>query len=264
MLDILAGRSTWLHRVNPSFKLLVSMVAFIVVLFTHNINVLLHITWMYTVLLFAASGQPARRLLLILLPFGLLFVSSAVSMVLFGTGETVWYQYGLIRISEESFFRGLHLGFKTVDAALVGLLFALTTNPVQLFYSMMQQLRLPAKYAYSFLAAIRLMGLSVGEYRTLRAAFLVRGVKTRRGLRGFGESVKRYAIPLLAQSIRRAQRTAVAMEAKRFASGAARTYYYRVGWSGSDAALAAVMLSLWGCAWWLAAQVPPFDITDVR
>ncbi|WP_159881014.1 energy-coupling factor transporter transmembrane component T family protein [Paenibacillus puerhi] len=264
MLDMLPGRPTWLHRVNPSFKLLISMGAFLLVLFTHNINVLIHITWMYTALLFFGSGQPMRRLLLITLPFGLLFVSSAASMVLFGTGETTWYRYGLIHISEESFFRGLHLGFKTVDAALVGLLFALTTNPVLLFYSMMQQLRLPAKYAYSFMAAIRLMGLSVSEYRMLRAAFLVRGIKNRRGVRGFAESVKRYAIPLLAQSIRRAQRTAVAMEAKRFASAAARTYYYRVGWSVSDAVLTATMIGIWCCAWWLAAQLPHFDITDVR
>ncbi|MEK8127586.1 energy-coupling factor transporter transmembrane component T [Paenibacillus filicis] len=264
MLDKLTGRTTWLHRVNPSFKLLLSIAAFLVVLFTHNINILIHVTWMYTVLLFTSSGQPTRRLLLILLPFILLFVSSGASMVLFGTGETTWFRYGPVHITEESFFRGMHLGLKTVDTALVGLLLALTTNPVLLFYSLMQQLKLPAKYAYSFMAAIRLIGLSAAEYRTLRAAYLVRGVKTPRGLRGFAQSVQRYAIPLLAQSIRRAQRIAVAMEAKRFAASAARTYYYRVGWSASDALLAAVLLGIWACAWWFAAQLPHFSITDVR
>lgn len=258
------SRETWLHRVNPSFKLLLSIAIFVIVLLTHNINVLIHVTWMYVLLLFLASGQPARRLLLMMLPFGLMFVSSATSMVFFGQGETTWFRYGLVHITEESFFRGMHIGFKTVDMALIGLMFGLTTNPVLLFYSLMQQLRLPPRYAYSFMAAIRLIPIAAAEYRTLRAAFLVRGVRLPRGLRGLFDSLKRYAIPLLAQSIRRAQRIAVAMEAKRFAGSGARTYYYRIGWSASDAVLAALMACIWGAALVFATQLPHFSITDVR
>ncbi|MED4609562.1 energy-coupling factor transporter transmembrane component T family protein [Paenibacillus validus] len=259
-----AGRETWLHRVNPSFKLLLSVVIFVIVLLTHNINVLIHVTWMYVLLLFLASGQPVRRLMLIMLPFGIMFVSSATSMVFFGQGETTWFRYGLVHITEESFFRGMHIGFKTIDMALIGLLFGLTTNPVFLFYSLMQQLRLPPRYAYSFMAAIRLIPIAAAEYRTLRSAFLVRGVRMPRGLRGVLDSVKRYAIPLLAQSIRRAQRIAVAMEAKRFSGSGARTFYYRIGWSGNDAALVALMACIWCAALVFATQLPHFSMTDVR
>ena len=61
---------------------------------------------------------------------------------------------GLFRVSEESFYRGSHLGFKGIafasEAAAVT-----TTSSVDLFYSLMQKLRLAPKYAYSFMASIR-------------------------------------------------------------------------------------------------------------
>ncbi|MNP73302.1 putative HMP/thiamine permease protein YkoC [compost metagenome] len=47
-------------------------------------------------------------------------------------------------------------------------------------------------------------------------------------------TLKRYAIPLLAQSIRRAQRMAVAMEAKGFTDGASRTFYIQISYSRAD------------------------------
>ncbi|TVY08939.1 energy-coupling factor transporter transmembrane component T family protein [Paenibacillus cremeus] len=256
-------RETWLHRVNPSFKLVASVLMFVLALFTDNINVLTNVTWMYIVLLFAASGHSPRRLLLLSLPFGLMFVSSASSMVFFGQGSTTWLRWGLVHVTEESFFRGIHIGLKTVDMALIGLLFALTTSPVALFYSLMQQLRLPPKYAYSFMAALRLLPMIWAEYRTLQMALKVRGVKPPRGLSGLLASLKRHSIPLLAQSIRRAQRIAVAMEAKRFSSSAKRTFYYTLGWSVSDALMAGVLAVLWGAAAWLGWHVPWFHVGDV-
>lgn len=259
-----AYRETWLHRVNPSLKLCVAAGMFILVLATHNLNVLTNTTWMFMLLYLAATGHPMHRLLLLLLPFGLMFVSSATSMVFFGKGDTTWLRWGLVHITEESFYRGMHIGLKTVNMALIGLLFSLTTSPVRLFYSLMQQLRLPAKYAYSFMAALRLLPMVASEYRTLQMALKVRGVKRAKGGRGWVESLKRYAIPLLAQSIRRAQRIAVAMEARRFSSVKERTYYYIIGWSVNDALLVGVSLFLWLAAAWLGWHFPYFDAGDVR
>src|SRR5690625_7111529 len=49
-------------------------------------------------------------------------------------------------ITEESFFRGLHLGIRTVSFGLLGLVFALTTTPVQLFYSDRKSTRLNSSH----------------------------------------------------------------------------------------------------------------------
>ena len=257
-------RETWLHRVNPTLKLSFSLALFVVVLFTHNPSVMLNFTAAALLVLFAFSGHPGKRLALYVLPALLLFISSSTSMIFYGKGETLWWKWGLIQISEESFFRGIQVGLKSLCFAAVGLLFALTTRPVYLFYSLMQQCKVPPKYAYSFMAAMRLLPIMIEEFQTLRHALAVRGVGRERGLGGLYRKVKAYAVPMLAQSIRRAQRIAVAMEAKRLAGKGKRTYYYEIGFSPVDAVFAAGALALCGLAYWAGLQLPYFDITDVR
>lgn len=264
MHNLWSGKETWLHRVNPSLKLLASVLLFFVVLLTDNINVLVNMTAAQLIVLIGFSGQPLRRLLLMLLPFGLVFVSSSVSMMLFGKGDTLWLQWGLIHMSEESFFRGLHIGLKTVNMALMGLMFALTTQPVALFYSLMQQCKLPSKYAYSFMAALRLMPIMAGEFRTLGMALKVRGVERKAGFSGFYDTLRLYAIPLLAQSIRRAQRIAVAMEAKRFSTARERTFYYRIGFTAGDAYMLLYLAVMLSAALYVGNHFPYFHIGDVR
>ncbi|MCM3749417.1 energy-coupling factor transporter transmembrane protein EcfT [Paenibacillus pasadenensis] len=256
-------RQTWLHRVNPAHKLMVSALLFVLVLFTHNLNVMILLT-AAALLPLLFTGHPPLRLLLYASPFLLLFVSSASGMMMFGTGDTVWFRYGLIRISEESFYRGLHLGFRSLQVAAVGLTFALTTRPVALFYSLMQQLRLPARYAYSFLAAFNMLPLLAGEFLILRQSLQIRGRRPR-GLKGYYERLRMYAIPLLAQCIRRAHRTAAAMEAKRFGSGSGvRTYYYRYSFTGADVWYAGYIVLSSVLAWQLG-QIGPFtSAIDVR
>lgn len=260
----LSYRETWLHRTNPSLKLAVSLALFFLVLFTHNPSVMVNASAGALLVLFACSGHPASRLALFVLPALLLLVSSATSMIFYGKGETVWWDWGIVHVTRESFFRGLQVGLKSLCFAFVGLLFALTTRPVLLFYSLMQQCKVPPKYAYSFMAAMRLLPIMVGEFQTLRHALAVRGVGRQRGLGGAYRKMKAYAVPLLAQSIRRAQRIAVAMEAKRFAGNGRRTYYYKTGFSAADAALVAGTAVLGAAVYAVGVLLPYFSITDVR
>lgn len=227
-------KETWLHRINPSLKLLVMLALFISVLFIHNLNVLINLTIVLFLLFFTFTGYSFKSLLLFLFPFIIIFISTSTSMIFFGKGETTWFQWGLIHITQESFFRGLHIGFRALNFALLGIIFSVTTRPVYLFYSLMQQLKLPPKYAYSFLAGVRLIPIMIEEFQTIHYALKVRGASRARGIRGLFEQIKRYAVPLLSQSIRRAQRIAVAMEAKHFSSYSKRTYYYEIGFSKYD------------------------------
>jgi energy-coupling factor transport system permease protein len=253
-------RETWLHRINPSLKLLVMLAVFIAVLFVHNPNILANLAVALLLLFLAGTGYPLRYLLLFFLPFLLIFVSTASSMMLFGQGTTTWFRWGLVHITEESFLRGMHLGFRALTFALLGLIFSLTTRPVYLFYSLMQQLKLKPKYAYSFLAGIRLIPIMLEEFQTVRNALKVRGAARV----GMLEQVKRYAIPLLSQSIRRAQRIAVAMEAKRFSSGESRTFYYDIGFSKYDAIFVLAMIAIMALAYYAGTASPYVPVADVR
>jgi energy-coupling factor transport system permease protein len=257
-------RTNWLHRINPSVKLLVSLSLFIFILFVHNLNVLVNFTVVNLLLFLLYSGHPPRRLLLFSLPFLLIFISTSTSMMFFGKGTTTWFQWGWVHITEESFLRGVHLGFRALNFALLGLLFALTTRPALLFYSLMQQWRLPPKYAYSFMAALRLIPIMLEEFQTLRHALKVRGIQRKKGLGRFYRTLQAYSIPLLAQSIRRAQRIAVAMEARRFQSGTARTYYYEVSYSGYDMVYAFYYLIGIIIVTYMGVHFPYWDAADVR
>ncbi len=255
-------RETWLHRVNPTLKLAASVLLFVAALFVHDPNVMALLV-AASLLPLLATGHPPLRVLLYASPFLLVFVSSASGMIMFGTGATLWFELGLIRITEESFYRGLHLGLRSLQVAAVGLAFALTTRPVALFYSLMQQLRMPPKYAYSFLAALNMVPLLADEFFTLRQALQIRGAGP--GRLGIYGRLRMYALPLLAQSIRRAHRMAAAMEARRFHSGSGkRTYYYVYGWSRIDALYGVSIAALWLLAWLLGTHYPLLAATDVR
>lgn len=257
-------KSTWLSRVNPSVKFLLIIASYLVVLFTHNPNTLLLLLFLAMSLVLGFSGHPIRFVLLYMSPFLLLFVSSASTMVFFGKGDTTWFQYGLIHITEESFYRGVHIGLRASVFAIFGLLFVLTTKPVQLFYSFMQQLKLPATLAYSFMAAIRVLPIMAQEFQTLRYAYQIRGLNTRKGLSKFYHQLHFFSIPLLAQAIRRAQRLAVAMEVKQFTACKNRTFFYKIGFSRNDVLFSLLLLALFAISLYFGSESWLFPVSDVR
>ncbi|UOQ42622.1 energy-coupling factor transporter transmembrane protein EcfT [Halobacillus salinarum] len=234
MDETIYDNETWLHKVNPSLKFI-----FVIVLFTHLLWVdsleYLLVFLMGCLLLYVAfTGHSMKRLALIAVPFLLIFITSSSSMILFGQGSTTWFSFGIVEITKESFYRGLFLGVRGVVFAALGVVFSLTTLPVRLFYSLMQQLKLKPKFAYSFMAAIRMVPLMVSEARNIQFALKVRGMHREKSISGIFTTLKAYSIPLLSQSIRRAHRMGVAMEAKGFNDAQKRTYYYRIGFSKYD------------------------------
>lgn len=251
-------RETWLYRVNPAFKFILFMVLLAVAFFNRRVDLALYQTVIYMLLMILFCGHSWKRVLLFTAPFIMVFISSASSLILFGRGETIWWTWGLIKISEESFYHGLLVGFKTLCFGTLGMVFALTTQPVLFFYAMMQQLRLPAKYAYSFIASIRMFPMVFDDFHNRTNALKVRGTRYSKGVRGAYERMSLYAVPLLAQSIRRAQRVAVAMEAKRFQIASTRTYFYITRYTRTDAIFAAAMLILLATSFMMSHYVSIF------
>ncbi|WP_442915541.1 energy-coupling factor transporter transmembrane component T family protein [Mangrovibacillus sp. Mu-81] len=258
------SKQTWMHYINPSFKLIIMVLLFIVILTIHQLNLLVYLTAFSLLLFWLSSGHSVKVKTLLLLPFILVFASTAVSMILFGKGDVIWVKWGIIQISEESFYRGVHIGFRAFIFGVLGLLFTLSTRPVLLFYSLMQQLRLKPKYAYSFMAGFRMLPIIAEEFVTIRFALKIRGGGNKKGIRGLFFTFRNYALPLLAQSIRRAHRVAVAMEAKGFSGNGKRTYYYRIGFSKYDSVFLIVMIAIAMISYTAADSFPIFPIRDVR
>ncbi|SER11149.1 energy-coupling factor transport system permease protein [Gracilibacillus ureilyticus] len=230
----LSSKQTWLHHVNPSIKLILLVVVFVGLLLIDYIHFHLYFVIGLSFIYFFMTGYSYKWLLLFTLPFIVIFISSFTSMAFFGEGDKTLYQFGLFHITEESLYRGLHLGIRSIIFGLLGLIFALTTKPVSLFYSTMQQYKLKPKIAYSFMAAIRLLPMIAEEVNTLRQAMKVRGVTFSHTISGIYERIRYYAVPILAQSIRRAHRMSIAMEAKQFNGNRGRTYYYQIKYGRED------------------------------
>ncbi|MCA1062822.1 energy-coupling factor transporter transmembrane component T [Rossellomorea sp. AcN35-11] len=254
-------KDTWLHHLNPSFKLLALSGVFLFILFVHHLNWLVYLTLLISFMLWFFSGLPRRIMILMILPFLFVFLSTSSSMILFGKGETIWLKWGLIQVTEESFYRGIHVGVRAFVFAVLGLLFVITTKPVLLFYSLMQQMKVKPKYAYSFMAAFRLIPIMAEEIVTIRNAMKVRGIDESRNLI---YKMKCYMIPLLAQSIRKAHRIAVAMETKGFKGEGERSYYYRVGFSRYDGYFVGSILLIILVSLYASIHLPIFPVGDVR
>lgn len=245
MLDLFTPlRETWLYRVNPAVKFIIFFALFLIIFFNQNVNFTLNQMIIYGLFLFLFSGYSVNKLLLFSIPIALSFFSTTTTMILFGRGEIIWWQWGIIKISEESFYYGLLLGFKTICLGFLSLIFLLTSRPMLLFYALMQQLKFPPKYAYSFIASIRLMPIIVEEWQARSNALKIRGVTYSKGFKGVFQRLRLYAVPLFAQSIRRAQRIAVAMEAKQFQMTATRTFYYPTTYAWIDLVFTVIMLLL--------------------
>lgn len=130
---------------------------------------------------------------------------------------------GPVHISSGSLTAGLGIGLRALGIGLPGIVLLSATDPVDLADSLVQQLRVPAKFAYGTLAALRLLPLLAEEWTVIAMARRARGLDAGRSpvraLRLFASQ----AFALLVVAIRRGTRLATAMDARGFDSGLPRS-----------------------------------------
>lgn len=130
-----------------------------------------------------------------------------------------------MEIPRESLFTALSLALRVLSFAMLSLMFILTTDPTRFILSLMQQCKLSPKLAYGVLAGFRFLPMMKEELKNIRAAHRIRGVSRANGWKESLVQFKRYSIPLLAGAIRKAERTAIAMESKGFTCDRNRSFY---------------------------------------
>lgn len=244
VFELYEGNSP-LHRMNPVVKLLVTAVSLVGLTLVFDPYVPLALL-IVVVACARAAGVPVGAMLRGLLPSGALALGFFWMQVAFPRGDPTGYtllaHVGPVPVYRETLLRGLALGLRVLCYAAYGLLFVATTDPTRLVLSLIQNAGLSPRFGYSLLAAYRLFPLYQSELRTLRMAHQVRGVEEGAGVRGGLARLSRYAIPLLAGAVRRAERVAVAMESRGFTGRRERTYYLRVEIRPQDLALALAYL----------------------
>jgi energy-coupling factor transport system permease protein len=234
---------SWLHRRNPTAKLAAHLVLSLLMTVVFD-----PITPLAFVALALLAGRLLGRLPLAVVaramtPFWLLAGSLIVSNALFATRPdeaTVLWRGGPFIATVEGATIGLSLAERGVAVAAFSVLLILSTDPTDLVRSLVQQAHLPARFAYPALAAYRFLPLLQTEFDTIRLAHRLRGVGRTRGPLGWLREQTRLAIPLLANAIRRAERVALAMDARGFSGRRSRTHFRRIAFEPVDGWLVAL------------------------
>lgn len=171
---------------------------------------------------------------LLLLVTGFLIVYPVVVDPARVAGTAVAFQLGPLEVRWGGIVFGLATALRILSLILGTLLFVLTTDSTDFIRALVQQWRLPYRIGYSAMAAYRFIPMLNSELAVIRSAHKVRGISDRGGLQAQYDRAKRYAVPLLATAIRKAERTALAMDSRAFGAFETRTYYRRLYFKPSD------------------------------
>lgn len=117
----------------------------------------------------------------------------------------------------------LTVTIRVVAVALPGVVVLLTVDPTDLADSLVQNVRVPPRFAYAALAALRLLPLMSAEWQTIKAARRARGIDARRNPLRHVELFTGTVFTLLVGAVRRGTRLALAMDARGFDATGPRT-----------------------------------------
>jgi len=146
--------------------------------------------------------------------------------------------------SGEPLITALAVTTRVLAIALPGVAVLMTIDPTDLADSLVQHARVPPRFAYASLAALRLLPLMALEWRTITLARRARGVAAGRNPVARARLFASVAFTLLVGAVRRGTRLAVAMDARGFDATGPRTIARPQAIRPSDVALVAGSLAL--------------------
>ncbi len=149
-----------------------------------------------------------------------------------GTG--IAFQIGSVVVRWGGIIFGVATALRILSLIFGTLLFVLTTDSSDFIRALVQQWRLSYRIGYSAMAAYRFIPMLHSELAVIRAAHKVRGISDRGGLRAQYDRARRYAVPLLATAIRKAERTALAMDSRAFGAFETRSYFRQLTFARRD------------------------------
>jgi energy-coupling factor transport system permease protein len=229
-------RPAFLTRVTPVARLTAGMIWLVAAILTLDPAVPARLVVAACVALVLCSGLPLRRIPGRLAPLGLAILSLTVfSILLSGSNAdrsiAAIVELGPMRITGPAVSAGLAVGLRVVVIGLTTLLVFGPSDPTRLADSLVQQWHAPDRFAYGTLAALRVAPFMAGDWATIAAARRLRGISPG-GVTGRAREFGDRLMVMLVSSIRRAERLALAMDARGFDSGIRRTHFreLRVGW----------------------------------
>jgi len=187
--------------------------------------------------LFALAGVTPRLLVKRTWPILLAAPIAGLSMLLYGRPEgTEYWSFWLARITDGSIELAIAVTVRVLAIGLPAALLFLRVDPTELADGLAQIARLPARFVLGALAATRLIGLFVEDWRAMALSRRARGIGDHGALR----RAATMAFALLVLAIRRGSKLATAMEARGFGSDLPRTWARQSRVGAPDAGILAI------------------------
>ena len=232
---------TLLHRLNPALKLfaLIFLMVGIIVYPSWRLSiVLLFIVFIgFRIAKVPIRLTKGRTKFIVIFSVLLLLVQVLVTRngVLLGFIIPQIGGFGpLFPITDFGIVRGLAISSRFLLLVFSSMLFVSVTDPTLLAHSL-TRLRIPYRYSFSLVIALRFLPLFDLENHTVRIAQKSRGITPEvTGLRKIIRTVQYTFFPLLVSALSRVDSLSMSMDGRGFGYSADRSYLRKSSWRRSD------------------------------
>ncbi|HOV27977.1 MAG TPA: energy-coupling factor transporter transmembrane component T [Pseudobacteroides sp.] len=239
-------KDSFFHRLHPITKILWTF-GVLIISFLFSTPLPIFIILLSNILIAVASGIfkqvfPAIKALflfsLLLIVFQIFFVTE---------GNTLFYAIpftNIGRVTDVGLNLSLVMSFRMVATVSTIPILMMTTPMTDMVVVLVEKLKIPFKFAFMFITALRFIPTLLGEIEQIMQAQMSRGYNsdTRNPFKKIIIIIP-LAIPLLVSSIKKTEKMAISMEARGFASGP-RSYYKKIMMKKEDYASLFVLISV--------------------
>ncbi|MDD3335269.1 MAG: energy-coupling factor transporter transmembrane component T [Eubacteriales bacterium] len=232
--DITLGQympgSSPVHRLDPRTKILLTMV-YIAMIFCVRSPIWYILPLLYLVLCVRLAGLTFQQLLKAIKPLRFLLILTFLLNLFFSSGTTIWFQWGILRISQEGVFTAIHFSMRLIFLVAGTSILTLTTSPIalcdgiEILLKPLNRLRFPShELAMMMTIALRFIPTLIEEADKIMKAQMARGADFESGnLMKRAKAMVPLLVPLFVSAFRRAGDLAMAMEARCYHGGEGRT-----------------------------------------
>lgn len=232
-----------IHRLDPRFKLLITIMAIVAVFMAKNVFSFA-LLFLVTVILIALSSVPFRTVVRGMRSLVFILIFTAAINIFWLRGETLLFEWKFIHIYLEGVINAALIFARIVMLiTLTGVLLTYTTTPLALtdglerLLSPLAKMRLPVhEFSMMMTIALRFIPTLIEETQKIMNAQTARGACfSEGGLIKRAKGLIPILIPLFVSSIRRATELADAMECRCYTGGEGRTKMNVLRFGAKDA-----------------------------
>ncbi len=242
---------SFLHRLNPLLKFISLVIISFSILIFPNLPLSFLILAIVLVLFRAARVHPKlsmNRSKFLFLFSALLFLLQLLitqnGTILFFIVPSIGEGLPLFPVTTFGIERGLVVALRFLIIVFSSILFVAVTDPTLLAHALAQA-KVPYRYAFTLVIALRFLPLFDVENQVVRMAQKSRGLSTNvRSMSSILRTVRFTFFPLLVSALSRVDELTLSMDGRGFGQANLRSYYRASQWRPVDIILLILMLSL--------------------